>query len=437
MKNICWLLPHVPSVVSARCSLPVQKKAGWLEAYINSIADMPYEFTVYCFGSTGFDDLRIGNIVFKDVPDSHTRGIVNRIIPFYLRRRRDHNSIMDTLKGIVREGPFDLIHVHGSETGLGLIGSLTENPVLLSLQGLKAAISPKFYGSLRLRDRFRGSLSVHGLITLVRGYGLPWGGYYSKQDSQLEKRVIQCCDAFLGKTPFDESIIRALRNDASYYRQGIYVRPTEARNLWKPLDDNSSYRILCVSAGEPYKGLDVLVSAVSTAAEHLNKPVELQIIGAIPASMRAILYNRFSGGSGNFTLSLPGSMPAEFIDEAILSSDAFVISSFIENECHALLEAMRLGCPCITTPVGGIKFYTRESENVLHFDPGNDIELAGQLIRILLDKSLQNSLGRNAKHTVSALASPPLPDILNTVYEKAWDGSWLKSINARKLKWGI
>jgi glycosyltransferase involved in cell wall biosynthesis len=130
-------------------------------------------------------------------------------------------------------------------------------------------------------------------------------------------------------------------------------------------------------------------------------------------------------------------MPAEFIDAAILSSDAFVVSSFIENECHALLEAMRLGCPCITTPVGGVKFYIREGENVLLFDPGNELELAGQIIRLLLDTLLQKTISSNAKVTVASLASPPLPDILEAVYEKAWGGSWLKSVNARKLTWGF
>jgi|GEM_PF-6283526 len=329
------------------------------------------------------------------------------------------------------------MHVHGSETGLGLVGSLTGSPVALSLQGLKNAISQRYFGSLKWSERFSGSFTPHGLMTVARGYGIPWGEYYSRQDAQLERTVIQCCDAFLGKTPFDEAMIRALKPEAAYYRQGIHLRQTTSQRLWKARDESLSHKILCVSAGEPYKGLDTLVTAAVKASNHLEKPVELQIVGAVSSSMRKILTKRLSVSQGRLSLTLPGSMSAESIDDAILSVDMLVVSSFIENECHALLEAMRLGCPCITTSVGGIKSYARAENNTLLFDPGNDLELAGLIIKLIHDRSLQETLSRNAVTTVAALANPPLPELLGGIYESALKGSWLPSISARKLKWSI
>ena len=424
-------------MVSSSYGRPSQKKAGWIEAYIRSISEMPYDFHVYCFGGSDFKDLRVANVLFRSVPDSHTSGMFNRLIPFYLRRRWDLSCVVESLKEIVKQEPYDLMHVHGSETGLGLVGSLTGCPVILSLQGLKSAISQRYFGSLKWSERFSGSLTPHGLVTVARGYGFPWGEYYSRQDARLERTVIQCCDAFLGKTPFDEAMIRALKPEAAYYRQGIHVRPTTSQRLWKARDDSSSHRILCISAGEPYKGLDTLVTAAVSASNHLDKPVELQIIGDISPSLQKILTKRLSGKHDRIILSLPGSMSADSIDDAILSVDMLVVSSFIENECHALLEAMRLGCPCITTSVGGIKSYALAENNTLLFDPGNDLELAGLIIKLSKDRSLQETLSRNAVTTVAALANPPLPELLGSIYESAFRGGWLPSISARKLKWSL
>ena len=86
------------------------------------------------------------------------------------------------------------------------------------------------------------------------------------------------------------------------------------------------------------------------------------------------------------------------IKESIYKSNIFVLSSDYEGMPNALMEAMALGIPCISTdsPCGGPKFLIDNEENGL-LVPINDVNsLANAMDYLAENKNIATKLGNNA-----------------------------------------
>ena len=85
------------------------------------------------------------------------------------------------------------------------------------------------------------------------------------------------------------------------------------------------------------------------------------------------------------------------------SSELFVLSSDFEGMPNALLEAMCLGVPVISTKVAGAVEVIEEGENGLLVDIGDETGLANAMERLLEDGGFRYSLGRKAIQLADAL----------------------------------
>jgi glycosyltransferase involved in cell wall biosynthesis len=70
----------------------------------------------------------------------------------------------------------------------------------------------------------------------------------------------------------------------------------------------------------------------------------------------------------------------------------FLLPSYGENLPYALLEAMSIGLPVITTPVGAIPELVKEGCNGFLINPGDYQTLAERILRILDDPSIQEKM---------------------------------------------
>ena len=88
----------------------------------------------------------------------------------------------------------------------------------------------------------------------------------------------------------------------------------------------------------------------------------------------------------------------EKIEDEIRDCSMFVLSSDYEGISNALLEAMAMGMPCISTdcPVGGSRFLIENGVNGI-LVPVQDINsLAGEMIRLAENTGFANALGKEA-----------------------------------------
>ena len=111
------------------------------------------------------------------------------------------------------------------------------------------------------------------------------------------------------------------------------------------------------------------------------------------------------------------------VQEALSEADIFVLSSDYEGMPNALLEAMAMGIPCISTdcPCGGPKMIMKNGENGVLVPVGDGEMMENAIIRLFKDDNLKNSLGDAAKKQAKEFA----PDI---VY-KQWESYVLKIVN--------
>ncbi len=106
--------------------------------------------------------------------------------------------------------------------------------------------------------------------------------------------------------------------------------------------------------------------------------------------------------------------------EQLERAAAFVLSSNFEGMPNALMEAMALGLPCVSTdcPAGGPKFLIKDGENGLLVPVGDSKKTAEAIRRVLSDESLAEKLGNNARELAKELA----PDRIYGMWEEFLKG---------------
>ena len=94
---------------------------------------------------------------------------------------------------------------------------------------------------------------------------------------------------------------------------------------------------------------------------------------------------------------LPGNVSD--IHEKMADAELFVLSSNYEGLSNALLEAMMMGLPCISTDCAGSNEVIENEKNGLLVPVGDTNKLANAMKRLIADKDFARELGNNAKRS--------------------------------------
>ncbi len=90
------------------------------------------------------------------------------------------------------------------------------------------------------------------------------------------------------------------------------------------------------------------------------------------------------------------------ISSVIASLDVLVVPSvWVENTPLVVYSAQQGRCPVVASNCLGLSDLIKDGENGLLFEPGNDSELAGQLLRLIDDPGLVSRLSANARQPKS------------------------------------
>ncbi len=153
------------------------------------------------------------------------------------------------------------------------------------------------------------------------------------------------------------------------------------------------------------KGYHILIEALAILRGR-DVPFRSEIAGDGP------LYEELAAKAETVSLrdslEMPGALPQERVKAMLGEADVFVLpcvtakSGDRDGVPVALMEAMALGVPVVSTTVSGIPELVTDEETGLLVAEGDAEALAGALERLVADPALREALSRRARKTIEA-----------------------------------
>lgn len=171
----------------------------------------------------------------------------------------------------------------------------------------------------------------------------------------------------------------------------IIPNPIKEEFICEPYIGEREKIIVTVGRLEEQKNHKMLIEAFSKLSEEFS---EYKLIIYGEGSLRKELEKQIKDLKLLNRVLLPGQV--DNIKEKIYKASLFVLSSKYEGMPNALMEAMALGIPCISTdcPCGGPRFLIKNGDNGYLVNINNVEELANTIKKVV--KSDQTKVSKNA-----------------------------------------
>ena len=173
----------------------------------------------------------------------------------------------------------------------------------------------------------------------------------------------------------------------------VIPNPINENFICEPYDGEREKTIVTVGRLNVQKNQKLLIDAFYEVSK-IYEDYILKIYGSGP--LQENLQNQINRLNLNDKVTLMGQ--SDNIKQEIYKAGMFVLSSDYEGMPNALMEAMALGLPCISTdcPIGGSKYLIKSGVNGL-LTPVNDKEkLTKSIIKMIEDKQMTQRISENA-----------------------------------------
>jgi colanic acid/amylovoran biosynthesis glycosyltransferase len=188
------------------------------------------------------------------------------------------------------------------------------------------------------------------------------------------------------------------------------VDPVMLSPASRPMDlparkPSPTLELVCTGRLVPAKGHHILIEALAVL-EQRGIQLHTTLIGAGPErkSLEALVKQHGLEEAVTFTSALSHEATLETLRRA----DIFTLASFAEGIPVALMEAMSLGLPCVSTTVAGIPELIRSGFDGILVPPANVAALADALEALVNDPALRRQLGSSGRQRIVADYNLPL-----------------------------
>lgn len=234
--------------------------------------------------------------------------------------------------------------------------------------------------------------------------------YKNKIYNFLMKKLYPKADGFVFQTNDAKEYFNDII-DFSEKPYKIIYNPVSEKFICDRYNGKRKKQIVSVGRLQEQKNFELLINAFSKI-EKKYPDYKLVIYGE--GNLRKCLEDKVQMLNLENRILLPGVI--KNVKEKIYNSSIFVLSSNYEGMPNALIEAMCIGLPVISTncPCGGPKMLIENNVNGILIDTNNVEQLANSMELLLNDKKFADTLGKNA----STIIDKVNPDAVNKEWEK-------------------
>jgi len=203
--------------------------------------------------------------------------------------------------------------------------------------------------------------------------------------------------------------------------------PSGWQKAYNHMDDNP-FTITTVARLYVTKGLTYLLDVAGIVKKIFPK-VEFKVYGE--GELRDELHAKAKGlGLDGKTIFMGAFTSREELNQILSNTDIFLLSSILEGQPLAIVEAMAHGCPIVSTNVGGIPELITDNVNGFLCPPMDPQCLAEKILRLIDDNALRERLGNAARSSYknSPFDAPSMANFFISVY-----GSILEESGMNKL----
>ena len=198
--------------------------------------------------------------------------------------------------------------------------------------------------------------------------------------------------------------------------QGYFVPHGVDTSFFQPLRrDTRSSVPTCLCVGDWLRDFHTLCQVVKTIGRRMPE-VRFRVI-ASPANVGAY-QERFAMLPN---LEFRGGITEAALLRAYQDSDLFLLPLEDCTANNSLLEAMACGLPIVVTDIGGVRDYVNKDCAVL-VPPYNAEAMAGQVMRLLGDKSERDRLAERVRKRACCFDWNVVAEQMKRVYHRVWEG---------------
>ena len=255
-----------------------------------------------------------------------------------------------------------------------------------------------------LHVHFGGAVATVGMIA-AQAWQIPWSltlhgpDEFFDQEAFYLRQKIESASFIVCISDFCRSQVLRIAPNLDHSRLEVVrlgvaceaLQPSQAK-----VESGQPMHLACTGRMVAAKGHRILLEAIAALAEEKIQ-VTCTLIGDGPerASLEALTLSLGIAHQVRFL----GAMAHQPTLAEVAKADVFVLASFAEGLPVALMEAMALGVPCVSTTIAAIPELIHSGQNGLLVPPANSAALAAALRQLASDQELRLQLGREARKT--------------------------------------
>jgi len=228
---------------------------------------------------------------------------------------------------------------------------------------------------------------------------------------QALREMLPSADFVITNTQYNRPFIQALMPGGSTEIHTIYngINLAEFKPPERSTATGSPTRLLCVARLVEQKGLTYLLDACALLRER-RFAFTCDVIGGTEEPLYTEYWQRVKEMHHRLDLEslvfFRGAQPFATVMEAYRSADVFVLPCVVAEDGrrditpNAVIEAMAMKLPVISTPVTGVVEIVEHGTSGLLVPPADPVALADEIERVARDRALATTLGENARRRI-------------------------------------